>query len=110
MQACEVVLWPATHCRCKLLRGCVHLGEVTERKVHKIMSIFINIGRELNWKAITTISIIIALLFNLFFPCSSIMEHTFLTFAPYTVFFSFLCLFVGDEFIFMKGTLRAGRS
>lgn len=78
------------------------MGEVTERKVHKIMSIFINIGRELNWTAIT-ISIIIALLFNL-------MEHTFLTFAPCTVFFSFLCLFVDDEFIFIKGTWRAGRS
>ena len=76
------------------------MGEVTERKVHKIMPIFINIGSELNWKAIT-ISIIIALLFNLFFPCLSIMEHTFLTFAPCTVFFSFLCLFVDDEFMFI---------
>ena len=45
VQACEVVLWPATHCCCKLLRRCVHMGEVTERKVHKIMSIFINIAR-----------------------------------------------------------------
>ena len=45
MQACEVGLWPATHFCCKLLRKCVHMGEVAERKVHKIMSIFINIAR-----------------------------------------------------------------
>ena len=73
------------------------------------MSIFINIGRELNWKATTTISIIIALLSNLFFPCLSIMKHTSLTFAPCTVFFSVLSLFVDDKFIFIKGTWRAGR-
>ena len=88
------------------------------RYILKIMSIFMNIAR-IKLESHNYINNYCSFYLIRFFPYLRLgvvlmmircYYGTHLTFAPCTVFFSVLSLFVDDKFIFIKGTWRAGRS